>query len=99
VLCGTDDAKEVSALHRRLQCEWAFFRTSDELLEADAAPVLLGKSWKRFVHNSTVCDDNIGSGHRKVQQLAILDLYTDRETLAEQHAAAGHHGNDVADVQ
>jgi hypothetical protein len=99
VLCGASDAKQVAALHGRLQREWDFFRTSDELLEGDASAVLLGKYGKRQVHNSTVCDDNIGRGHREVQQLAVFDLDTNRETLAEQHAAAGHHHNDVAGEQ
>jgi hypothetical protein len=96
---GADDPKEVAALHGRLQREWDFFCTSDELLEGDAAAVLVGKCWQRLVHDSTVCYDNIGRGHRKVQELPVLDLDTHRETLTEQHAAAGHHDNDVASVQ
>lgn len=85
MLCGAHYAKDVATLHSRLQHEWDFFRTPDELLKGDAAPVLLGQSRKRLVHNITACNDNISSHHRIVRQFAVLDFDTDRETLAEQH--------------
>src|SRR4029077_18846934 len=50
-------------------------------------------------NNITVCDDDIDRGHRKVQQLALLDLYANRDTFAEQQATAGHNDNDVAGAQ